>query len=69
MASDNTGNRFLRLPEVVERTGYSRTSIYRAAAAGKFPAPIKTGARMSAWLEHEVDRWKADRVAATRGAA
>lgn len=32
--------RFLRLRHVIERSGLSKSAIYRGIAAGKFPAPI-----------------------------
>jgi prophage regulatory protein len=53
-----------RLPTVKRRTGLSRSEIYRRAAAGTFPAPIKLGERASAWSSEEVDRWISDRIAA-----
>ena len=52
MASD----RILRLPDVKERTGLSRTSIYRKMKNGDFPNCVKLGAA-SGWKEAEVDQW------------
>lgn len=49
-----TINRLLRINPVRERTGYPKSTIYHAIRNGTFPAPIKTGERMSAWLESEV---------------
>jgi prophage regulatory protein len=37
--------RFLRLPQVKQRTGYSRSSIYAKIALNEFPAPVNLGAR------------------------
>lgn len=54
----------LRLHEVCRRTGKSRSEIYRRIAAGDFPKPVKLGERASAWPEHEVSAWIADRIAA-----
>jgi prophage regulatory protein len=46
----------LRLPAVVAKTGYSRNSIYRLIAEGRFPKPIKIlGKRAAGWIESEVD--------------
>lgn len=53
----------LRLREVCRRTGLSRSEIYRRIGAASFPAPIKLGERASAWAEHEVTVWIAERVA------
>lgn len=54
----------LRLPEVVARTGMSRSCLYQAAAAGTFPKPVKLGpgARASAWVEDEVSEWVEARI-------
>ena len=59
--------RFIRLPEVLTRTGYGRTSIYRKMEEGTFPRSVKLGgpledpnafdSRAVAWIEHEVDQW------------
>jgi prophage regulatory protein len=48
---------------VVERTGLSRASVYRLAAAGVFPSPVKLGERASAWSEQEVAAWIEARLA------
>lgn len=58
------GEKALRLPEVVERTGLKRPTIYKRARAGTFPKPIKLGPNSSAWLESEVDAWLSERIAA-----
>jgi predicted DNA-binding transcriptional regulator AlpA len=36
--------RFIRLKEVVKRTGLSRATIYRRVADGKFPKPVSLNA-------------------------
>lgn len=53
----------LRLPDVVRRTGLSRSTIYRAEARGEFPKHIKIGEHASGWLAHEVEAFIAARVA------
>lgn len=53
-----------RLPAVRARTGLSRSEIYRRAALGAFPAPIKLGQRASAWTSTSIDQWIRDRIAA-----
>ncbi len=55
--------RFIRLPEVINRTGYRRTSIYEEIAEGTFPAPIKLGPRAVAWVSEEIEEWMDARVA------
>ncbi len=49
--------KFIRLPIVESRTGHKRSWLYREAAKGNFPAPVKVGARSSAWVESEVEAW------------
>lgn len=50
-------NRILRLPEVLEKTGVRRSSIYAWMKDGSFPKQIKMGLRASGWIEQEVDEW------------
>lgn len=53
-----------RLPEVSKTTGLSRSSIYRLAAAGLFPRPVKIGPRANAWRADEISAWVDQRTAA-----
>ena len=64
--------RLIRLPEVMNRTGYGRTSIYRKMEDGSFPRSVKLGgpledpnafdSRAVAWIEDEVDQWVESRI-------
>jgi prophage regulatory protein len=56
--------RILRLRDVEERVGLRRANIYRRAATGTFPKPIRLGPNASGWIESEIDAWLAERVAA-----
>jgi prophage regulatory protein len=58
-----------RLPSVKARTGLSRSEIYRRVALGRFPAPVKLGARASAWNTAEIDQWIVSCIAARDGKA
>jgi prophage regulatory protein len=74
--TDNTSTkpktRLIRLPEVLSRTGYGRTSIYRKMEKGEFPKNLKLGApikdptqfdsRAIAWIEEEIDQWVESRI-------
>ena len=62
----NPPTRFLRLPEVMERTGLSRSTIYVRLAAGCFPRPVALGSRAVGWIEVEVEEWVAERIAESR---
>ena len=55
--------RLLRLPEVLARTGSSRSGHYANIAAGTMVPAIAIGERAVAWLEHEVDTILRARVA------
>lgn len=53
----STPERVLRIREVVERTGRSRSMVYDDIKAGRFPAPIRIGLRAVAWRQGDIDRW------------
>ena len=55
--------KLLRLDEVQDRTGLSRSQIY---ADPEFPKQIKISARAVAWIEEEVGVWIHDRIRAAR---
>lgn len=59
---DISGGKFLRLNQVIDRTGLGRDSIYRMAKKGTFPKPRRLSARASGWLESEVSDWVKSRV-------
>ena len=59
----NPPTRFLRLPEVMARTGLSRSTIYVRLAEGRFPRPVALGGRAVGWIEAEVDEWVRERIA------
>ena len=72
--SNGPKHRFIRLPEVLSRTGFGRTSIYRKMEDGSFPKSLKLGgppkdpnefdSRAVAWIEEEVDQWVESRIEA-----
>lgn len=53
--------RALRVARVIDKTGLSRTQIYRLVKTGSFPAPIKLSAAISAWDESAIDAWLKDK--------
>ena len=59
--------RIIRIPKVLEKTGFGKSTIYQMSKDGRFPAQIKIGKRASGWLEEEVDDWIRKQVAASRG--
>jgi len=62
----NPPTRFLRLPEVMTRTGLSRSTIYVRLAAGCFPRPVALGSRAVGWIEAEIEEWVAEPIAESR---
>ena len=66
--STHPPTRFLRLPEVIARTGLSRSTIYARLAEGRFPRPVSLGGRAVGWVEAELDEWLCERIAERRGA-
>lgn len=54
--------RMVRLPEVLDRTGLSRSTVYRRMDLGEFPKPYPLSSRIVAWAENEIDQWIAERL-------
>ena len=64
--------RFIRLPEVLSRTGYGRASIYLKMGNVSFPGSVKLDgppvdpeafdSRAVAWIEDEVEQWIDSRI-------
>jgi prophage regulatory protein len=52
-----TSHRALRAARVLEKTGISRTHLYRLIQQGEFPPPSKLSERVSVWDESAIDNW------------
>ncbi len=61
MAQQET--RIIKLPDVIKKTGLSRSQIYHLVSIGKFPKQIKLSERSCGWIEAEVNDWLSDRIA------
>ncbi|WP_421330368.1 helix-turn-helix transcriptional regulator [Aeromonas veronii] len=61
--------RFIRMREVTQKTGLSKSSIYDLMAQGLFPKTVNLGGRSVAFVEAEIDAWMAERIAARNVAA
>ncbi|MBO0612962.1 AlpA family transcriptional regulator [Thiothrix fructosivorans] len=58
MTNDNTqNNRILREPEIIHRTGLSRSTLLRWEKQGKFPKRRKLGSWLVGWLESDFQAW------------
>lgn len=53
-------DRFLRMKDVVDRTGLTRATIYRKIAAAEFPEQVRLGPATVAWRESEIAEWMKD---------
>ena len=56
--------RFLRFTTIRERTGLSRSTIWRLERRGAFPRHRRISTNAVGWLEHEVDEWVESRLKA-----
>ncbi|MBM4953954.1 AlpA family transcriptional regulator [Vibrio parahaemolyticus] len=54
--------KLIRIKEVTEQTGLSRSAIYRKMSEGDFPQSVSLGCRAVAWIESDVQGWIAERV-------
>ena len=56
------GIRFLRMDDLREKVGLSRSQIYKLIADGDFPKQNKVGERISVWHESEVEEWMVSKI-------
>ena len=56
MPTDSPG-RILRLKSVLERTGLSRSTLYRKIQDRTFPRALRISARCTGWRESDVEAW------------
>jgi prophage regulatory protein len=61
--------RLIRLKEVMNRTGYSRSWIYELIKVHEFPTQIQLGPRAIAFIESEIDEWINDKIYYSRNKA
>ena len=62
-------DRMLRAPQVIIRTGLSRSTIWRRVKAGDFPPPVELGVQAVGWPESEIVAWLESRKRRTYGAS
>lgn len=56
MATDSA-SRILRLSNVLDRTGLSRSTLYRKIERGTFPKQVQISERCIGWRESDIDLW------------
>jgi len=54
---NETSDRILRIKTVLDRTGLSRSTLYRKVQNGTFPAQVRISARCAGWRESAVNAW------------
>ena len=53
-------NRIIRLKTVLDRTGLSRSTLYRKIADGTFPPQLRISINGAGWSAAEANRWIAN---------
>jgi prophage regulatory protein len=54
--------KILRLPDVLQRCGLSRSSLYALMAENQFPKSVKISMRSVGWVESDLDDWVQARI-------
>lgn len=49
--------RIIRIKTVLERTGLTRSTLYRKVQAGSFPKQVAISTRCAGWRESAVNEW------------
>lgn len=58
-----SNQKIVRLPDVINSTGLSRSTIYAMRKNGNFPQSVKLGVRAVGWYEADIQDWLASRQA------
>ena len=53
-------DRFLRMRSVLERVGFSRSTLYRKMQEGTFPRQVRISDYCRGWRESAINRWMAN---------
>jgi prophage regulatory protein len=61
MKTDSNIN-IIRLPQAIQKTGLSRSTIYSLISRGEFPQKIQLSTRSIGFLESEVNDWVTSKV-------
>ena len=48
---------FLRITEVMKKTGIAKSTIWLWVKEDKFPKPIKLSPRITVWKEEKIEEW------------
>ncbi|MDB2182115.1 helix-turn-helix transcriptional regulator [Citrobacter farmeri] len=64
----SNSDKFLRLHQVKEKTGFKKSWIYQQIRLKKFPAAIHIGTTNVAWLESDIEEWIKQQVSNSKAA-
>lgn len=53
---------FLRITEVMKKTGIGKSTIWLWVSESKFPKPIKLSPRITVWEEEKILIWMKDKI-------
>ena len=65
---DSTEKKIISAKATCEKSGLSKTTIWREVKLGRFPKPITLSKGRKEWLLNEINEW-IDEKAAARGSA
>jgi len=54
--------KILRLPQVLEVTGLSRSTIYAYITEGLFPKQVAIGERAVGWVSDDIEQWLEEKI-------
>jgi len=54
-------SRILRMREVIQRIGLSRSTIYKLMGNDDFPRPMKLGSQAIGWRDSDIEAWISSR--------
>ena len=52
--------RFIRMDDLSNKVGLSRSQIYKLIQNDEFPRQLKVGPRISVWKESDIDKWMSE---------
>ena len=55
--ADESGDKWLRLRDVLEKNGVSLAAIYEWINDGRFPKPLQCGPKAVRWRDSDVEAW------------
>ncbi|HDS9358809.1 TPA: AlpA family transcriptional regulator [Enterobacter chengduensis] len=61
-------DKLLRIRQVEEKIGFSKSWVYQQISKNRFPPGIRIGNVQVAWLESEIDAWIQQRLRLSRNA-